>query len=59
MAANEITEFGFRWGPVEVTRIGQYEGSVWLQLKTQRKILEVRVTPSGLLRFHEKKSNAD
>ena len=48
------TQYGFKYGPVEVTRIYSDEkGGVWLELKTKRSAMMVRVTPTGLIRVDE------
>jgi hypothetical protein len=47
------TDYGFIWGPVEVERSVFERDSVLLTLKTDRQILEVRVTSTGLIRVGE------
>jgi hypothetical protein len=46
----EATDYGFVWGPVEVERSASTPNIWLLTLKTDRQILEVRVTPTGLIR---------
>ena len=53
--ADEVTRYGFVWGPMEVTRtatLPQSRGHV-LTLKTPRKSLEIYVTPTGLVRVFD------
>lgn len=46
------TKYGFQDGPAEVQRIcTETDGSVVIAIITARQRLEVRVTPSGLIRF--------
>lgn len=50
----ENTEYGFIYGPAEVTRLfHDKDGSVVLQVKTKRRELTIRITPSGLIRSWE------
>ena len=46
----KVTQFGFDWGPAKVERICQHRGEVIMAVKTPRQELEIRVTPSGLIR---------
>jgi hypothetical protein len=47
----EDTDYGFVWGPVAVERwASDEEGSVILGLTTKKETLEIRVTPTGLIR---------
>jgi len=44
--------YGFRWGPVTIERtMSDPRFGVILQIKTGRQTKEIRVTPSGLIRF--------
>ncbi len=48
--AYELTEtkYGFRWGPVEVSRlISDERGGVLLSVMTDTQEVEIRVSPSG------------
>lgn len=51
--AEQDTRFGFSWGPVKVERFTEHRGSVYLTLSTARQLVDVRVTPSGLIRIGE------
>lgn len=52
--ANEIP-YGFAWGPVEVTRLtSDPKAGVVLGLRTAKETIQIRVTPSGLIRLNEK-----
>jgi hypothetical protein len=47
----EITPYGFKWGPVEVQRwCSDDKGGVVIGLITKRESVEIRVTPTGLIR---------
>lgn len=47
----EPTHYGFQWGNAEVTRIASDEkGNRWLEIRSERDVVEVRITPSGFLR---------
>jgi hypothetical protein len=53
MSASKIenTQYGFMWGPATVTRVcdcGKW-GCV-LQVSTARQRVDIRVTPSGIIR---------
>jgi|DEB19_MinimDraft_3_1074340.scaffolds.fasta_scaffold126125_2 hypothetical protein len=48
------TDYGFVWGPAEVTRLHSTEnGYVILEVMTKRANLQVTVTPTGLIRTHQ------
>jgi hypothetical protein len=48
-----FTDYGFVWGPAEVTRIHSTEsGYVVLEVMTNRANLQITVTPTGLIRTH-------
>ena len=50
----EDIPYGFRWGPLEIERVGSFEKwGVVLELKTPKQSLLIRVTPSGLIRVGE------
>jgi hypothetical protein len=45
------TQFGFSWGPAEVTRLcSDPKWGVIFQVKTPKGTLEIRVTPKGFIR---------
>jgi hypothetical protein len=46
----KATNYGFIWGPVEVERSASTPNIWVLTLRTDRQMLEVRVTPTGLIR---------
>ena len=53
-----LMDYGFKWGPVEVTRTATVDrGSkgVWycVTVTSERRTLEVYITPSGLFRVFE------
>ena len=51
---NYLTAYGFVWGPLEVVKLAQIPGvGAVLELKTPRERIEVRVTPTGLIRLGE------
>lgn len=45
-----VIPYGFRYGAVRVERCGSHLGHVFLTLYTPRQQLEVRITPTGLIR---------
>lgn len=47
----EITKYGFKWGPVDVVRMfDDAKFGVCLEIRTDKEVLQVRVTPKGLIR---------
>lgn len=49
-----LTEFGFEYGPAEVTRLcTDGDGGVWIEIATARRRMRIRVTPTGLIRVTE------
>ena len=51
MGDTKITQYGFTMGPCEVTRIcSGREWGAYIEVKGKRQRIEIRVTPSGLLR---------
>lgn len=47
----ESTRYGFQWGPAEVTRIhSDDQFGVVMEIKSGRGSIQVRVTPTGLIR---------
>ena len=42
-----LTEFGFVWGPVEVERVMEARGSRIIGISTQKRRLQVYISPSG------------
>lgn len=51
MSTTSITQCGFTMGPATVTRIHQDDKlGAFLEVSGQRQRIEIRVTPSGLLR---------
>lgn len=56
---NRITThaYGFEWGAVNIRRLYSDERyGVSLDLSTPRRTLEIRVTPTGLIRVSESKT---
>jgi hypothetical protein len=54
-AEDDLTAFGFTWGPMTVTRMASYERRKGfrthvLGIKTNRADVQVYVTPTGLVR---------
>jgi hypothetical protein len=45
-----VTQYGFQFGVVEVTRLCSDKGRVWISLKTARDEVQVYVTRTGLIR---------
>lgn len=46
----EETTYGFIYGAAEVTRLVSYKGSVVLMIRTPRQEMQIRITPTGLIR---------
>lgn len=45
---NELTDYGFTWGPMELTRICHVEGRGYvLEVKTDSKNLQIYVSEKG------------
>jgi len=56
----KITQYGFEWGPVIIERTASHAGHVVLTLKTDKKVMSIRITPAGFIRpgkIHKRKSN--
>jgi len=54
MSSYELREtpFGFEWGPVSIERLVSDDGwGVMFSVKTPREKMDIRVTPSGLIRL--------
>lgn len=49
----EANRYGFRWGQVDVMRAASWRGGRVLVIATDRQILHVWVTPSGLIRVRK------
>lgn len=43
------TQYGFKWGTVEVERAVYHRGYKLMTLKTLRQELEITITPTGLI----------
>jgi hypothetical protein len=60
--STELTEtkYGFTWGKAKVERIASHKGYLFLGVTTPRDQLEIRITPTGLIRTrrtHVKRTN--
>lgn len=48
------TRYGFEWGPLVISRVMSDDGwGVMVEIRTPRQSLNIRVTPSGLIRIGE------
>jgi len=47
------TKYGFEYGPAKVERMASDNGHVWIEIRTKRGALIVRVTPTGLIKIEE------
>lgn len=47
------TQYGFKWGACEVSRLYDHGGHVTMELKTDAAKLSIRVTPSGQIRIEQ------
>lgn len=53
-ATASVTKHGFRFGPAEVTRIHSDDnGAVWIEVKSDRDEMKIRVTPTGIIRVEK------
>ena len=43
--------YGFEWGACSIERVASGKWGVALSVKTPRQTLDIRVTPSGLIRL--------
>ena len=47
-----LTQYGFTWGPLTVTRDASHEhAGVILSLETDKERIEIQVTPKGFIRL--------
>jgi hypothetical protein len=45
---SHLTDYGFVWGPMEVTRLAEFDGRVVVQIATTTgQMVEVHVSPTG------------
>lgn len=47
------TQYGFKWGACEITRLYSHGGHVTMELETSAAKLRIRVTPSGQFRIEQ------
>lgn len=52
-APGRITQYGFEFGPAKVDRAWSHKGHVGLMIYTGKQLINIRVTPSGLIRVDE------
>lgn len=46
------TSFGFDWGPMSIERVcSDDKGGVVIAVKSNKETVDIRVTPSGLMRI--------
>jgi len=53
----EITEFGFNFGSIEVTRTSSDKSSAIISIKTPKAKFSVRATKTGQIRFYDDQGN--
>jgi hypothetical protein len=53
MTDEESAKYGFRWGNATVTSCCESKWGRWLQIQSQSHIIDIRITPSGLIRVGE------
>lgn len=47
----EETPYGFKYGAATIERIhAKDSGDVWISIKTNREVVQIHITPSGLVR---------
>lgn len=49
------TDYGFSWGPMVVTRVCQHRDNRILDIRTPRAVVQITVTPTGLVRIRSEK----
>ena len=50
-ATASTTQYGFKYGAAEVTRIhSDDKGAVWIEIKSEKNAVQVRITKTGLIR---------
>lgn len=47
----EMTEFGFKWGPMELTRFFEHNGSVCFEVKSKTREIQIHVFKGGKVRI--------
>lgn len=45
--SDEITDYGFEWGPMTVTRMTEYRGTRVIGIRSDGNELQVSVSPKG------------
>lgn len=45
--SDQTTPYGFSWGPAEVTRLAEINGSRILRLATDQRDIQISVSPTG------------
>lgn len=53
MTKGKITDYGFQWGLVDVSRCTEHNGHLIISITTPKRKLHVRVTPGGLIRLDD------
>ena len=57
---NELTDFGFIFGSIEVTRVAQdHKGAVIISIKTPKAEFSIRATKTGQVRFFDKSGECE
>lgn len=57
---DSITPYGFIMGPLEVRRLFRVDKhGAWIEVRGRRESVEIRVTPSGLIRVFEVKKRKE
>lgn len=49
------TVYGFEYGAARISRHSSFKGHVMLMIETDRQCINIRVTPSGLIRIEQTK----
>lgn len=47
------TQYGFKWGAGEISRLCDHNGHVTMQVKTPLAAIDIRITPSGMVRIDQ------
>lgn len=50
--SNELTDYGFKYGSMEVTRITQVRGTSVIEVTTLKQTIAIYATKTGKLRIH-------
>ena len=53
MSDDEVSDYGFRWGDVDVTRVSQFAKRRWLAVEADTSRLQIGVSATGRLTVYD------